>query len=327
MGTAKITVFIPTYNRAKYLRQCLEALEQQDIPSSELVITISDNASEDETPEVVEEFSSLEPRYWRNKRNLGLCANFNRVLDLCQTEFVVMLPDDVLLAPGFLQRALDILSQDEGATMYATATLITNPSIHAPLANVYTPPLMAPSKLWSTRLQVWDYEPWAAACAFQPPIYTGAAAFRFSFLSEVMPWPEEYVANPDRLTYFEAGRRGQVLFDPWVGAHAIYDGHNYGPSIPVKAIRSEYREVTQHIIDQANKDGIDILGYWRRNIKNYSRRDQKKLLASARFALPKQAYARTFGSFKEFTVERLGGRLDRWHVPPRVARLLRALRS
>jgi len=327
LSTAKITAFIPTYNRAKYLRQCLRALGQQDLPSSELDIVISDNASEDETPEVVEEFSSLVSRYSRNERNLGLCANFNRVLDLCQTELVVLLPDDMLVVPGFLRRARDVLYGDEGATVYATAALVTNPSIHAPQAQVFTPFLMAPSELWSTRLEVWGYEPWAAACAFRPPIYNGAAAFRLSFLSEAMPWPEEYVSNADRLMYFEAGRRGHVLFDPWVGAHAIFDGHNYGANMDMRRIRSEYREVSQIIIDQANKDGIDILGYWKRNIKNYSRRDQKEILTTAKFGLPKEAYARTFGGFKDFTVERPGGRLDRWHVPPSVARVLRALRS
>jgi glycosyltransferase involved in cell wall biosynthesis len=322
-----MTVFIPTYNRAKYLRQCLEALEQQYLTPSELDVVVSDNASDDETPEVVKEFPSLKLRYSGNEENLGLCANFNRVLDLCQTEFVVLLPDDVLLTPGFLQRALDALSRNEGATMYATAALVTNPSIHAPLAKVLTPHLLAPSKLWSLRLQTWGYETWAAACAFRPPIYTGAAAFRFSFLSEAMPWREDQVANADRLTYFEAGRRGEVLFDPWVGVHAIYDGHNFGDTISVETSRAEYRTVTQHIIDRASEDGIDVLGYWRNNIENYSRQDQKEILASARFALTKENYTRTFGDFNGFTVERLGGRLDRWSVPPRVARLLRALNS
>lgn len=323
-----MTVFIPTYNRAKYLRHCLMALEQQDIPPSDLVVVISDNASEDDTPEVVQEFSSLKPRYSRNDRNLGLVGNYNRVLELCDTEFVVVLPDDVVLLPGFLRRATDALSQNDGATMYATVTLITNPSIHAPHAQIYTPFPIVPSTLWSLQMQAWDYESWAAACLLRNPVYTGAAAFRFSFLSEDMPlhWVEEYQANGDRLTYFEACRQGQVLFDPWIGAHAIYDGHNFSTTLPPEVVRPEYHTVTRYIIEEANKDGIDVLGHWRNSLKNYSRKDQKEILEHAKFALPEEAYVRTFGDFKAFTVENLGGRLDRWPVPPRVARLLRALR-
>lgn len=316
LSTGRITVFVPTYNRARYLRRCLEALEQQDIAPSDLVVVVSDNASEDETPEVVKEFSSLKIRYNRNEKNLRIYANFNRVLSLCETEFVVLLPDDVLLAPGFLGRALRCLSRDEGATMYATAALVVNPSIHTPVAKVVAPPLMTPNTFWPLHLQSWGYGPWAAACGFRPPVYTGAAAFRFSLLEETMPWPEEYVANADRLTYFEAGRKGRVLFDPWIGAHAIYDGHNFGEGIPARVVQSEYREVTRLILEQAGRDGIDVLGYWRKNLENYPRRDREEILESAKFALSDEVYRRAF-SDSGVAVGRLNGPLlRRWGVPP-----------
>ncbi len=331
---SRITVFIPTYNRAKYLRRSLEAIEQQDIDPSDLSVVISDNASTDETHKVVQQFSSLRPSYYRNEENLGLNGNFNRVLDLCNTEFVVLLPDDVLLAPGFLGRALISLSENDGATMYSAAALVSHPPTNEQQIEIVTPFVTMPSMLWPLQLQTWSYEPWAAACAFRPPVYTGAAAFRYSFLSEVMPWEERHPANADRWTYFEAGRRGQVLFDPWIAAYTVMDGHNFGSSLPVESVRVEYREMTQRIIEETRKDGIDVLGWWQEHLRTYTRQDQMKILWFAKFSLPETVYNEVFGeydtalfnTYEPKTYEPKPGRLERWGVPKRIADVLRVVR-
>jgi glycosyltransferase involved in cell wall biosynthesis len=325
LSAAKITVFIPTFNRARYLRQSLKALEQQKMFSSELVVIVSDNASEDDTPKVVEEFPTLELEYWRNTRNLGPVANFNRVLELCRTEFVVLLPDDVLLAPGFLERAVDSLSQNPNATMYATAALVVQQlapeqMTHKAPTVIVTPFTMMPRMLWPLQLQVYDYELWAAACMLRPPIYTGAAAFRYSFLSKIMPSPEDLPSNADRLWYFEAGRQGQVLFDPWIGASAVIDGHNLGYNLSMDAIRTEYRRVTQYIIEETKKDGIDVLEYWKNNLHNYFSSEQSEILSHAALSLTEETYVRTFRGLEQQREQQRTPKLT-------VRRLLRALQN
>lgn len=325
----RITVFVPTYNRAKYLRECLKALEQQGSGLEETVVIVSDNASEDETPEVIREFASLNLRYYRNPENLGIIGNFNRVLELCDTEFVVLLPDDVMLAPGFIQRALTSLSEHEHATMYSTAALVTYPPTYALLAEIVTPLIVMPSMLWPLQLRTWDYEIWAAACVFRPPIYTGAAAFRYSFISKAMPWVEGHIANADRWTYFEAGRRGQILFDPWIAAYTVVDDHNLGNGLPEDIVRTEYREVTQQIIEETRKDGIDVLGWWQEHLRTYARQDQMRILWFAKFSLPETVYNEVFGEYDTAlfnTYEPKPGRLEHWGVPERIADVLRVVR-
>lgn len=76
----RISFNIPTYNRAKYLKQNLDILTTQIKElhkENEVEINISDNASTDETPKIgrryAEKFRNI--RYVRNDKNI-LDKNF-----------------------------------------------------------------------------------------------------------------------------------------------------------------------------------------------------------------------------------------------------------
>ena len=71
-----LTIAIPTYNRSQYLRQNLSVLLPQF--RKELEIIVSDNASTDDTSEVVKEFikAGLPVKYIQNTTNLGWAKNF-----------------------------------------------------------------------------------------------------------------------------------------------------------------------------------------------------------------------------------------------------------
>ena len=73
-----LTIAIPTYNRATCLRELLSGLSDQLHNESRVELIISDNASPDETPAVVEDFVArgLKVRYIRNAENIGPDANF-----------------------------------------------------------------------------------------------------------------------------------------------------------------------------------------------------------------------------------------------------------
>ena len=71
---------------------------------------MSDNASDDETPDVVASFADPRIDYIRSDRNIGMIANFNRVIHHAETPFLVLLPDDDLLYPDYLRSVVDVLS-------------------------------------------------------------------------------------------------------------------------------------------------------------------------------------------------------------------------
>jgi GT2 family glycosyltransferase len=100
----RVTVFIPTYNRAPLLPQAVRSVLGQTF--DDLRLLISDNASQDETPRVVASFDDPRIEYVRQPQNLGLLGNQNWFLARVETEFALILGDDDLLYPTLLERTV-----------------------------------------------------------------------------------------------------------------------------------------------------------------------------------------------------------------------------
>jgi abequosyltransferase len=90
----KLSIVIPTYNRASFLDYSLEIhiplVKEYNIP-----IYVSDNASPDNTSEIVnkwmEKYEFL--YYYRNKKNLGADLNFEIILNKPNTDYIWLLGD------------------------------------------------------------------------------------------------------------------------------------------------------------------------------------------------------------------------------------------
>jgi abequosyltransferase len=104
-----LTIAVPTYNRAGCLRELLSGLADQLQNESRVELIISDNASPDETPAVVQEFVAcgLRVRYIRNRQNIGPDANFLQCFEQARGKYVWLFSDDDLIVPGGLAKILD----------------------------------------------------------------------------------------------------------------------------------------------------------------------------------------------------------------------------
>ena len=108
MRTPKVSVFIPTFNRAHMLRKSISSVLGQTYDDFEIII--SDNASEDATESVVRSFDDNRIRYIRNSRNIGLRGNWNRAFALTRGEYIAIFPDDDVMLPENLARKVGVLS-------------------------------------------------------------------------------------------------------------------------------------------------------------------------------------------------------------------------
>jgi glycosyltransferase involved in cell wall biosynthesis len=100
VGDPDVTVVLPTYNRADWLRGAIASVLRQT--HENFVLIVSDNASDDNTPEVVRSFDDRRLEYVRHETNVGRHANIDRLIDRVETEYVVILCDDDALEPGHL---------------------------------------------------------------------------------------------------------------------------------------------------------------------------------------------------------------------------------
>lgn len=111
MTSVKLSICIPTYNRATYLDQTLASIVNQIEAdwADDVEICISDNASADGTEELIATWrskSSVRVVYSRNTENLGADRNYMRVVELATGEYCWFFGSDDLMAEGSLKRMM-----------------------------------------------------------------------------------------------------------------------------------------------------------------------------------------------------------------------------
>ncbi|MEE2818422.1 MAG: glycosyltransferase family 2 protein, partial [Pseudomonadota bacterium] len=120
MADIKLSICIPTFNRASYLRTLLASLAEDlhQLPWPVEVI-VSDNASPDETAEVVAAMEGQLPlRYMRQSENIGPLRNMQKALRASAGEYAVYLADDDRLAYKGVIRAIEQMDANPKAGIY-----------------------------------------------------------------------------------------------------------------------------------------------------------------------------------------------------------------
>ncbi|WP_019503770.1 glycosyltransferase family A protein [Pleurocapsa sp. PCC 7319] len=124
--TPLVSVCVPTFNAAKYLRECLDSILAQIFTDFELLIV--DNHSSDETLSIVKEYAELDSRIRViiNQHNIGAVPNFNRCLELAEGEWIKYVHADDFIAPDCLEQML-AASQPESAIICCRRNFLFEP--------------------------------------------------------------------------------------------------------------------------------------------------------------------------------------------------------
>ena len=109
-SSPRIGVTIVTWNSARFLPTCLDALAAQDQPPEEVVVV--DNGSSDARAALAERHHVV-TRVDRAGTNLGFAAGQNRAIEQTQAEWVLVLNPDTRLAPAFLAALAQRTGQGE----------------------------------------------------------------------------------------------------------------------------------------------------------------------------------------------------------------------
>jgi glycosyltransferase involved in cell wall biosynthesis len=112
MHSQKVSILIPTYNRAGYLPQAIESSLAQNYPDIEVIV--SDNASADETGDIVRKYAG-DPRfrYYRNSRNIGMAPNWQKLVCEYATGdwFILISDDDYFIDSNYITKAMNLVSK------------------------------------------------------------------------------------------------------------------------------------------------------------------------------------------------------------------------
>jgi glycosyltransferase involved in cell wall biosynthesis/Flp pilus assembly protein TadD len=105
----KFSICIPTYNRAKFLKDSVQSALDQNYENFEIVIV--DDGSTDNTETIAKSFGSAKIRYIR-KVHENAATTRNRCIEAAKGDYIVWLDDDDTLAPGILGKYFNVIKKE-----------------------------------------------------------------------------------------------------------------------------------------------------------------------------------------------------------------------
>lgn len=93
----KVTILLPAYNAALYLRDSLDSIMRQAFKDFDVLLI--DDGSMDDTSKIAIEYSNIDRRikYYKNEKNIALIKTLNKGLSLAKGEYIVRMDADDIM--------------------------------------------------------------------------------------------------------------------------------------------------------------------------------------------------------------------------------------
>lgn len=114
------------YNGATYLQPQMQSILGQLRPNDEVVVV--DDASQDNSAEILTGISDSRVRVFRNDRNLGVFASFEKAMSLAQGDLLFLSDQDDLWLPEKVDKILAVFSLNPAVTLVASDALVIDES-------------------------------------------------------------------------------------------------------------------------------------------------------------------------------------------------------
>ena len=197
----RVSVIIPTYNRARLVQEAIRSAQAQT--HSDVEIIVVDDASTDNTADVVQAMAAADPRITlvRQPENRDAQAARNAGLGRATGEFANFLDSDDQFAPDKLEKQLTVFEQQPGLDMVVCQALMFH---HTPgdtdfVWNDLDPALTAPDSILDRLLHN------AIGWGVLQPLY------RRAFLDRLGPLPEDLTVMDDRELQIRAACRAAAI--------------------------------------------------------------------------------------------------------------------
>ncbi|MEZ4547537.1 MAG: glycosyltransferase family A protein [Thermodesulfobacteriota bacterium] len=110
----KVSVIIPTHNRADLLKAAIQSVLDQTYTDFELLVC--DDASNDHTQDTVAGFSDPRIIYKRYEKNSGVVELRNNAVNSSSGEYIAFLDDDDEWLPEKLEKQVSVLDRSSPET-------------------------------------------------------------------------------------------------------------------------------------------------------------------------------------------------------------------
>lgn len=119
-----VSICIPAYNSGKYILKTIDSIFAQTWKNLEVVVV--DDASTDDTAQVLQSVKDSRFRLIQNEENLGMTANWNKCVRSCRGEYVKLIPADDILYPTCIEKSMRILMNHPEVSLVVTGSDLIN---------------------------------------------------------------------------------------------------------------------------------------------------------------------------------------------------------
>lgn len=110
MEKGLVSIIMPSYNTAPYIRETIQSVLDQTYQNWELIII--DDCSTDNTDEVVASIKDERIRYYHNEKNSGAAVSRNRALREAKGRWIAFLDSDDLWMPEKLEKQISFMEKN-----------------------------------------------------------------------------------------------------------------------------------------------------------------------------------------------------------------------
>lgn len=116
---SKVSICIPTFNSAKFLRAMLDSIVEQTYTNIEVII--SDNASSDNTIAIAQEYCNKYAwELYQNEVNIGAGANFNKLIELASGDYIAIYHADDVYQPTIVEESIELFTRHNSIGLVST---------------------------------------------------------------------------------------------------------------------------------------------------------------------------------------------------------------
>ncbi len=309
---SSVSVFIPTYNRCEYLKQAIESVLGQTY--SDFNIHVVDNASTDNTEQLVKSFSGI--HYHRNPANVGMVENVRRCFSLCDSDYWMIMADDDLLTPTHLETALSGLKNYPQAALFGSVSCLRFTNLRR--TDYYRS--LVPADIRSQFTYLGPETFLAHAFYYTPIFFPGTVGRRqVATLLAKLEIPEGINALMDRYFWTSAMELGGVVTSPL--PTLFYREHPQQEITKAMTNDDAYAEehliCARHTVEMARRLGVSLKEAIGRQSEILTEDENRSLLKSSQGSWR----ASEFGDLSQVVIEKAPP--DNARIPQRLRAVLR----
>lgn len=119
-----ISICIPVYNGAEFIRETVKSVLDQSFKNFELIIL--DNASKDETSQIIQQFNDPRIKLFSNIETVSAHQNWSAVVSMASAPWTKLLCADDILVPGSLEHVHGLIQKFPDVEIFAGTRNVIN---------------------------------------------------------------------------------------------------------------------------------------------------------------------------------------------------------